>query len=110
MTRIFRQFENLDSAIFFSNALAFAANQHTRHLVRRFARLGQGRVRAVPFGVVGIMTRGTSLAMITLSTTGTVQHNLVRSCQPIFIDEEIWRFCRSRLSDQPRFGNNLLQL
>src|SRR6185503_20651243 len=100
---------NLKSEI--SNALALATDEHARHLLRGLAGLGKRGVRAMPAGMVGIVSYRASLAVIALAATGAMQHDLVRPRQPVFIDVEVGGLDRrdGRLADQSRFGSNLLQ-
>ena len=65
--------------------------------MRRLARLGERGIRAMPAGVVGIVSRRASLAVIALAAAGAVQHDLVRPRQPVFVDIEISRLRLPRL-------------
>src|SRR5215475_8613034 len=49
-----------------SNTFALAANQNALHVVGNAAILGEGCVRTVPLGVVGVVSCGASLAVIAL--------------------------------------------
>jgi len=70
------------------NALALAADEHTRHVLRDFTRFDQCSVRSVPAGVVGVVSCGSSLSVIALPTGGTVQHDLVGPSKPVLINVE----------------------
>src|SRR4029077_16950675 len=94
-----------------SNALALAADQHPLHVVRDLSRLGEGWIRPVPLRMVRVRPGGPSLAMITLPATGTMQHDLVRSRQPVLVDIKLGSFrrgCRGS-GDQSHFHGSLLQ-
>src|SRR5580698_7578633 len=96
---------------FYLDALALAANQDIGHAVRSVAGFRKRRKRAMPAGVVRVVARGTSLAVITLATAGAVQDDLMRPGQPVFIDKEIHsvRLRPCGLADQAGFGGNFLE-
>src|SRR5439155_25207666 len=61
------------------DALALAADQHAWHMLRGLPRFAEGGIRSVPASVVGVVSRRTSFAVIALSASRTMQHDLVRS-------------------------------
>src|SRR5580704_19012447 len=95
-----------------SNALTLASNQHTSHPLGSLPCFGKRGVGAVPARVVGVMSGRTSLAMVALSATGSMQNNLVRPSQPVFVDVKIDHVGERgrRSSNQSRFGSDLLYL
>src|SRR5882757_2884796 len=89
-----------------SHALAFAADQHSRHSVRHIASLHQRSVRSMPARVIGVMTGGTAFALIALPAGSAVQHDLMRTGSPVFIDVKFRGFGCSRcwLRDEAGVG------
>src|ERR1700677_53408 len=95
-----------------SHTLALAADQHAGHAMSNFASVGERGIGSVPARVIGIVSGGPAPALVTLPARAAMQHDLMRTRRPIFIDIKFCRLRRRRgsLRDEPRIHCDLLQL
>src|SRR5581483_8194316 len=92
------------------NTLALAANQYVGNAMRRLSCLGQRCEGTMPAGVVGVVAGGSAFSVVALATGSTMQNNLVRPSQPVFVNKEIMRIgrCGGSLGDQAHISGNFL--
>src|SRR6202166_5376196 len=93
-------------------ALAFAANQHSGHLMRRLARRSEVAIWPMPSGMIGIMSARPAFPRTALSARCPVQDGFMWPRSPIFINVKLAGRSRRRCgtSDDSGIGCDLLQL
>src|SRR5579872_4178085 len=103
--------KNQQSTFFSLHALTFAANEHASHRMRGLAGLGQGRIGAMPFGVVDVVAGRASFAVAALAAGAAMQNDLVRARYPVFINEKLGGIRRwtGGLGNQSDFSRDSLQ-
>src|SRR5262245_54212549 len=94
-----------------SDALTFASDENTGHVVCHLASISKRGVRAVPACMVRVVSSRATFAMIALAASRTMKHDLVWARQPVLIHKELSRLgCgRGWLANYACFGGNFLK-
>src|SRR5271156_39945 len=107
-----RSMEDFKDCIRLLDALALAADQDAGHAMSNFASMDERGIGSMPSRVIGVVAGGPAPALIALPARAAMQHDLMRTGRPIFIDIKFRRLrrCRRSLRNEPRIHGYSLQL